>query len=479
MKRIFTLTTLLLLVLGAANAITVKWDWENNIPDGIRSFTAIQNATGSIASNVDGISLYVDATSGKLGPNGGTPQFTAGTIIRVPVVSTSDEVTIKCYPGDYTYYVKINSTEYTTQTTTYTATAADVEKGYVEILSGCAYLYSVIAELAYMPVNQTVAKWDWQNTIPASISSVSHEQYSGDPIAVASDVSGISMDFVYGKLVANGDNAQFNSGTILHIPVTSTSDVVTVYYHPSGFTKVTIGGNDYDTQKTDYKATVADVTQGYVEVVSGGGYLYSVTLTKGNYTTATIGATGWATFSYTAPVDFSSTAGVVSAYIVTDHSGSAIITDDVTTADANTGLLLNADAGTYAIPLAATGTDLCGTNKLQPGTGAAVSAVDGKTRYVLVANGGIAEFQKIDGTSATVPVGKAYLEFTGVVPAPTLSFDFGTTNIPTTNFSFATPYSQGENDTNNSGEYYNLAGQRVANPTKGLYIVNGKKVIVK
>ena len=29
------------------------------------------------------------------------------------------------------------------------------------------------------------------------------------------------------------------------------------------------------------------------------------------------------------------------------------------------------------------------------------------------------------------------------------------------------------------GEYYNLAGQRVAQPTKGLYIVNGKKYIVK
>jgi hypothetical protein len=27
--------------------------------------------------------------------------------------------------------------------------------------------------------------------------------------------------------------------------------------------------------------------------------------------------------------------------------------------------------------------------------------------------------------------------------------------------------------------YYNLAGQHVANPTKGLYIVNGKKVLVK
>jgi hypothetical protein len=30
-----------------------------------------------------------------------------------------------------------------------------------------------------------------------------------------------------------------------------------------------------------------------------------------------------------------------------------------------------------------------------------------------------------------------------------------------------------------SGEYYNLAGQRVAQPTKGIYISNGKKVIVK
>jgi hypothetical protein len=30
-----------------------------------------------------------------------------------------------------------------------------------------------------------------------------------------------------------------------------------------------------------------------------------------------------------------------------------------------------------------------------------------------------------------------------------------------------------------NGEYYNLAGQRVAQPTKGLYIVNGKKVVIK
>lgn len=30
-----------------------------------------------------------------------------------------------------------------------------------------------------------------------------------------------------------------------------------------------------------------------------------------------------------------------------------------------------------------------------------------------------------------------------------------------------------------AGEFYNLSGQRVQNPTKGLYIVNGKKVVIK
>jgi len=34
-------------------------------------------------------------------------------------------------------------------------------------------------------------------------------------------------------------------------------------------------------------------------------------------------------------------------------------------------------------------------------------------------------------------------------------------------------------NTKNDNRYYNLAGQVVAQPTKGLYIVNGKKVIVK
>jgi hypothetical protein len=47
-------------------------------------------------------------------------------------------------------------------------------------------------------------------------------------------------------------------------------------------------------------------------------------------------------------------------------------------------------------------------------------------------------------------------------------FADGTTGIKTTNLT---------NDTNET--IYNLNGQRVAAPQKGLYIVNGKKVIMK
>ena len=52
-----------------------------------------------------------------------------------------------------------------------------------------------------------------------------------------------------------------------------------------------------------------------------------------------------------------------------------------------------------------------------------------------------------------------------------LSFDGeGTTGISTLNV---------ERGTLNDNSYYMLDGRRVAQPTKGLYIVNGKKVIIK
>ena len=56
-----------------------------------------------------------------------------------------------------------------------------------------------------------------------------------------------------------------------------------------------------------------------------------------------------------------------------------------------------------------------------------------------------------------------------------------TTEITTTNFTFATPHSQRENYTNSSDAWYTLDGRKLdKQPTaKGVYIVNGKKVVIK
>ena len=66
---------------------------------------------------------------------------------------------------------------------------------------------------------------------------------------------------------------------------------------------------------------------------------------------------------------------------------------------------------------------------------------------------------------------KAYLTYDGVIGGARefFLFDEETTGVNTLN---------GERKTMN-GEYYDLQGRKVAQPAKGLYIVNGKKVVIK
>ena len=182
-----------------------------------------------------------------------------------------------------------------------------------------------------------------------------------------------------------------------------------------------------------------------------------------------ISVLNWSTFVSDYPLDF--TGSEVKAYVVTGASGSAITKTAVTKVAANTPLLLNAPEGTYTIPVATTGTGYSATNKLVAGEGKAV-AYDAKSgyNYVLSVDGGNAMFMRIvDGTPATIPTGKAYLALDSAPSAHSLNL-------------FDDEETTGVNEVKTqkvAGEYFNLAGQRVANPTKGLYIVNGKKVVIK
>ena len=94
--------------------------------------------------------------------------------------------------------------------------------------------------------------------------------------------------------------------------------------------------------------------------------------------------------------------------------------------------------------------------------------------YIMVADGGSnAVFKHTSGTG-DLAANKAFLRTTtnvtlSAAPGFTLDFGTGTTGI-----------TEIEKSVNAGNEaVFNLNGQRVAQPKKGLYIVNGKKVIIK
>lgn len=184
----------------------------------------------------------------------------------------------------------------------------------------------------------------------------------------------------------------------------------------------------------------------------------------------TIGSTGWATFNdANCAYNFEGTG--VTAYIVKGATGTAITKEAVTNPAANTGLLITGAPGPYSIPVAASGTDYSSTNQMVGGSGTEITSSTGNGyNYVLAENtGGEAEFQKIESTSATIPVGKAYLALSSA-PAGARIFSLDDTNTTAIK------------DVKVGAEtniYYDLQGRRILNPKHGLYIINGKKIILK
>ncbi len=233
----------------------------------------------------------------------------------------------------------------------------------------------------------------------------------------------------------------------------SESGLVTTWTSTGGASSLTITNN----------STTKDIVMATGK--SSGGTI-DITVCVSN----TIASSGYSTFCSNYPIDLANLPAGLTAYKVEDANVSASsvsLTEVNVAAAANTPLILAGTGGTtYNIPVAATGSAVS-DNVLVQGPGSAVSYEAGKTKYVL--QGGI--FKKIvDGTPATIPATKAYLEVNRVVAANELFFDFGnTTDIKSVSKSQNMSY----------GEFYNLAGQRVAQPSKGLYIVNGKKVVIK
>ena len=219
-----------------------------------------------------------------------------------------------------------------------------------------------------------------------------------------------------------------------------------------------------------YGATTATNPAAYIDSdnadTSETGYLTGLTRTltaggpdgEGKY---------WATF-FNSAVGYTISGGEAFAGVYNSTTQKVELKSLGTDIPANTPVIICADAATVNMTLDNTIAAYAGTNNL---VGIDVKTATPDNSYCLAISAGVAGFYKYTSTDgANIPARRAYLTIAAGAPS-FIGFgdDENTTGINAVN---------GEGFTVN-GSVYNLAGQRVAQPQKGLYIVNGKKVVIK
>ena len=160
-------------------------------------------------------------------------------------------------------------------------------------------------------------------------------------------------------------------------------------------------------------------------------------------------------------LDFSN----VTAYVVPEVTAETVVLTKIEEAPANTPVILNAAEGAYNLEIIESAQDV-GNNYLKVSDG----AINGNGKiYALASKEGVVGFYLVNNDVA-IQEGRCYLEIDDDKIAPSrLVFDFGETNsIMDKNC-----------DDNNSSVFYNLNGQQVTNPTRGIYIWNNRKVLMR
>lgn len=176
---------------------------------------------------------------------------------------------------------------------------------------------------------------------------------------------------------------------------------------------------------------------------------------------------GYASFSWPKALDFTNSG--LTAFIATTCDGSSLHLESVTKVPANTGLILKGTAGsenTYPLETTDEATDDVSGNLLSSNT-ADVYTVASDDIYVLSnLDSGRPGFYKAN-IGIHVAQYKSYLKYSGN-GARGLIFDEEVTGISNVN-----------DERVETDIFFDLHGRRVINPTSGIYVKEGKKVIVK
>ena len=146
-----------------------------------------------------------------------------------------------------------------------------------------------------------------------------------------------------------------------------------------------------------------------------------------------------------------------------------LTTDKIVTKD--NAVILKSTSGPISLTQTPTdsGNDFSGNSLQGVADAAGLTAADPSTTFVLNTGAdGVGFYRLTPGN--ILGVGKAYLTYNGTLAPEFLGFDDDVTAIENIAKS---------QELKAHGQYFDLQGRRVVNPTKGLYIVNGKKVVIK
>lgn len=179
-----------------------------------------------------------------------------------------------------------------------------------------------------------------------------------------------------------------------------------------------------------------------------------------------IPASGWGTFCYKYPLDFtaaSSPEGLKAYAVSATKSSKATLTQITEKIIGGTGIIINGEPGTtYTIKVADQGTRYNGINLL---TGTLAPTYVEEGQYFLKSG------QFVYSSAGVLPANKAYLKKEN---APEAAANFGFV------IEDATGISEVHNNiTLDDNKWYDLSGRVVSPTSKGIYIHNGKKYVIK
>lgn len=500
--------------VGSGNKPATSITFTTTLPEShtIKAFSA---KFGGFSNTAGTVTLKVGDTSVGTGSLNGTTDVTveatntttSGTVLTVTV--TGIDKGVKCYFISYTYETSQTTTTMSFPNATYTTTLGDA---FTEPVLTCnsdgTVTYSsnntAVAEVNSSTGALTIKKAG-NAVITASVPATAN--YTDGSASYTLKVQGPVVDGVFDFAINQdyGSNAVPGTASDQTTETEWTAGKVTlnvagrnIWYNSASLRLYKkdgdkAAGNITLSVPSGYYMTRIDLTGGTnLQLTSGGGAkngtIWSgksqsvkfthdgggtITLTKitVTYCTAaefntkvniTMGSDGYMTYCYQ---DAALSFGALEAYVVSAVGDDNVTLTPITKAPAGCAVILKGAAGPYDLTKEET-PDEVATNRLRVSSGTTTSNANYDV-YALAKKNDIVGFYKVQA-GVNVPNGKCYISVNKTSAPDFLGFDFG-------NYTSIDAVKKQEEN----GLFYNLNGQRVAQPSKGLYIVNGKKVVIK